>query len=153
MLTKSLFRLLSKTAQISKICYNKFNMYRLSIIISEIYNKYLPLAEKNGIRLNLDFADTTQEISDPEEIAKELDEHLSSALKRTDRGEIKISVDRQKITITDTGTTLSKPICSLLSKGLVTVKSRVGFGTSVILDLSKIKSKPEKAIDKPTAKQ
>lgn len=118
-------------------------MYRLSLIISEIYNKYLPLAEKNGIQLNLDFADTTQEITDPETISKELNDHLSSALQRTDQGEVKIAVDKQHITITDTGTVLSKPICALLSKGIVTVKSRVGFGTSVILDLSQLK-KPKK---------
>ena len=36
-------------------------MYRISLIINEIYNKYLPLAEEAGITLNLDFPDPTIE--------------------------------------------------------------------------------------------
>lgn len=32
-------------------------MYRISLIISELYNKYLPSAEKADIRLDLDIID------------------------------------------------------------------------------------------------
>lgn len=106
-------------------------MYRLSLIISEIYNKYLPLAEKDGIILNLDFSDTTKEISDPERVKKYLDEHLSSTLKRTDKGEVTIGVDKSSITITDSATTLSHAACALLSNRYIDVTSRVGFGTTV----------------------
>lgn len=106
-------------------------MYRLSLIISEIYNKYLPLAEKDGIILNLDFSDTTKEISDPERVKQYLDENLSSALKRSDKGEVTISVDKTAITVTDSGTTLSRSACALLSNRYIDVSSRVGFGTTV----------------------
>ncbi len=106
-------------------------MYRLSLIISEIYNKYLPLAEKDGIILNLDFSDTTKEISDPERVKKYLDEHLDSTLKRTDKGEVTISVDKTSISITDSGTTLSHSACALLSNRYIDVSSRVGFGTTI----------------------
>lgn len=123
-------------------------MYRLSLIISEIYNKYLPLAEKDGIILNLDFSDTTKEITDPERVKQYLDEHLNSTLKRSDKGEVTISVDRSAITITDSATTLSHTACTLLSNKYIDVTSRVGFGTTV-----KIFFQPrELATVEPTAK-
>lgn len=106
-------------------------MYRLSLIISEIYNKYLPLAEKDGIVLNLDFSDTTKEIADPERVKKFLDEHLGSTLKRSDKGEVTIGVDKNAITVTDSATTLSHAACALLSNRYIDVTSRVGFGTTV----------------------
>lgn len=110
-------------------------MCRLSLIISEIYNKYLPLAEKGNIALNLDFSDTTKTVDDPETIKADLDKHLSSALNRSGRGEISITVEEDAIVVIDSGTTLSKPICALLSKGRVHVNSRVGFGTTVRISL------------------
>lgn len=124
-------------------------MYRLSLIISEIYNKYLPLAEKDGIVLNLDFTDTTKEISDPERIKQFLDEHLESTLKRSDRGEVTISVDKEAIMITDTATTLSHAACALLSNRFIDVTSRVGFGTTVRIFLKPRELPAEPANDKP----
>lgn len=106
-------------------------MYRLSLIISEIYNKYLPLAEQDGIILNLDFSDTTKQISDPDRVKQDLESHLNSALKRSDAGEVSISVDKTAVSITDTGTTLSPSACALLSNRYIDVSSRVGFGTTV----------------------
>lgn len=109
-------------------------MYRLSLIIGEVYNKYLPLAEKSQITLNLDFPDATTTIDD-EQLQAELDQQLNSALKRAPRGEVSIKVTREAIIIHDSGTTLSMPACKLLSHGRVLVKSRVGFGTDVYISL------------------
>lgn len=106
-------------------------MYRLSLIISEIYNKYLPLAEQNGIVLNLDVTDPTKQISDPEQIKSFLDQQLSSTLQRSDKGQVTIGVDKESITITDSETTLSHAACRLLSNRHIEVTSRVGFGTTV----------------------
>ena len=85
-------------------------MYRLSLIISEIYNKFLPLTEKGEVRLNLDFSDTTKEVSNPEEIRQALEQALDSAFQRTDRGDISITVNNSEIVITDQGTILSKTV-------------------------------------------
>lgn len=109
-------------------------MYRLSLVINEIYNKYLPLAEKAGITLNLDFPDVTTEVTEPEKIKRKLDKHMESALGRTLKGEISISVHRNKIVISDTGTVLSKPMIAMLSNDKVSIKSRVGFGTTVTIE-------------------
>lgn len=126
-------------------------MYRLSLVIIEIYNKYLPLAEKGNIRLNLDFSDTTKTVDEPEAIKADLEKHLSSALSRSDRGEISISVEQDAIVVTDSGTILSKPICALLSKGRVSVTSRVGFGTTARISL--LPPPPEeKPLPAPAAK-
>ena len=131
-------------------------MYRLSLIISEVYNKYLPLAEKGSVSLNLDFSDTTQTVDDPEAIKADLEKHLSSALNRSVNGEISIAVSQDAIAITDSGTTLSKPLCALLSRGRVSVNSRIGFGTTVSISLlptpkPAATTKPETAPAKPVS--
>ncbi len=118
-------------------------MYRLSLIIGEIYKKFLPLAEQGKISLNLDFSDTTKEVSDPKEIRAALEQALESAFQRTDRGDISISVSGSEIVISDSGTIISKAACTLLSHGRVQVKSRVGFGTSVHISLAASPKKDE----------
>lgn len=112
-------------------------MYRLSLIIGEVYNKYLPLAEKGEVRLNLDFPDPTATVDDAQnqEIKEQLDQQLLSALKRAPKGEVTIKVTGQEIIVRDSGTTLSAPACALLSKGRVSVSSRTGFGTTVRIAL------------------
>lgn len=115
-------------------------MFRLSLIINEIYNKYLPLAEKSNISLNLDFCDPTQTIDTPESIQDDLEKHLNSLIKNHrngDRSEIKLSVRKNAITITDNQTILSKTLCNLLSGEHITVKSRIGFGTTVTIPLNR----------------
>lgn len=112
-------------------------MQRLSIVISEVYNKYLPFTSKNGIQLNLDFPDSTQEVEDSTAIKETLEQHLESAINRTNSGHINIAVGKDAIKITDSGTILSKPICRLLSNGRIEVKSRVGFGTTATIFLHK----------------
>ena len=108
-------------------------MYRLSLVINEIYNKYLPLAEKAGISLNLDFPDPTVKVKDPARIKKNLDKHIESAFGRTISGEISINVFRDKIVLKDTGTVLSKPLIKLLSGEKIEIKSKPGFGTTVTI--------------------
>ena len=108
-------------------------MYRLSIIINEIYLKYLPLAKNAGITLNLDFPDTTITVENGEKIKNEVERTLRSAVKKSFKGEITIAVNKGKITITDTGTVLSAPLIKLLSNDHIEIKSRVGFGTVVTI--------------------
>lgn len=110
-------------------------MYRLSFVIDEIYNKYLPLAEKAGISLNLDFPDPTIKIKEPSKIKAHLDKHVGAAFNRTIKSELSIHVARGKIIIKDDGTVLSKPMIALLSSDRVSVKSKVGFGTTVTINL------------------
>lgn len=109
-------------------------MYRLSLVINEIYNKYLPLATKAGVQLNLDFPDPTAKISEPEKIKKALDKQVDSALKRAIKGEVSINVFKDRIEIRDSGTILSAPAKSLLEfNEHIKITSRVGFGTKVTI--------------------
>ena len=108
-------------------------MYRLSIIINKIYLKYLPLASKAGLTLNLDFPDTTLTVEDGEKIKKDVEKTVSSAVSKSIKGEITIAVSKGKVVITDTGTVLSKTMIKMLTNDHIDIKSRVGFGTVVTI--------------------
>lgn len=117
-------------------------MYRLSIIIEEVFRKYLPFAEKVGVALNLDFPDPTKRIKEPSKVRGHLDEHVESAIKRTAsrgassklKGEVSILVRKDHIEVRDTGTVLSPAALALINKPEhIEAKSRVGFGTSVLI--------------------
>ena len=117
-------------------------MYRLSLVINEIYNKYLPEAIKAGVTFNLDFPDPTIRVESPSKVKKHLDEHVPKAILRVSnaadtrgikkKGEVRISVSSLGVELRDTGTTLSPEMVKLLSSKRVEVKSRVGFGTRIM---------------------
>ena len=109
-------------------------MYRLSIIIDEIYLKYLAPAKKLGLTLNLDFPDTTIKVEDGERIKNDVEKSVRKMVDKSYRGDITIAVRKGKIVITDTGTVLSKAACALISNDYISVKSRVGFGTEVTIN-------------------
>lgn len=118
-------------------------MYRLSLIISEVYNKFLPLAEKNGIQLNLDLIDSDVVTEELTGIKDDVEKAISEAIGRSAQGEIAIQVNRKEIVISDTGTTLSRPVCTLLSGKYIDVSSRVGFGTKVRISLERTEKELE----------
>ena len=59
-----------------------FLMYRLSLIIDEIYLKYLPLAKRAGLTLNLDFPDPTLKVAQGEKVKKGLEKSLKTKIGR-----------------------------------------------------------------------
>lgn len=116
-------------------------MNKFSQTIHNLYNKILPIAEQSGVELDLDYSDPATiefdvETDDPE-LKAELEEELKNAITRTNSGSIKLKVANGAISITDTGTILSRPLCESLSHGRVSVKSRVGFGTNINISLAK----------------
>lgn len=116
-------------------------MNKFSQTIHNLYNKILPIAEQSGVELDLDYSDPATiefdvETDDPE-LKAELEEELKNAITRTNSGSIKLKVANGAISITDTGTILSRPLCESLSHGRVSVKSRVGFGTNIDISLAK----------------
>lgn len=116
-------------------------MNKFSQTIHNLYNKILPIAEQSGVELDLDYSDPATiefdvETDDPE-LKAELEEELKNAITRTNSGSIKLKVANGAISITDTGTILSRPLCESLSHGRVSVKSRVGFGTNINISLTK----------------
>lgn len=116
-------------------------MNKFSQTIHNLYNKILPIAEQSGVEFDLDYSDPATiefdvETDDPE-LKAELEEELKNAITRTNSGSIKLKVANGAISITDTGTILSRPLCESLSHGRVSVKSRVGFGTNINISLAK----------------
>ena len=108
-------------------------MYRLSVIINDIYLKYLSPASKLGLTLNLDFPDTTIKVDDGERIKKDVEKSVRNMVDKSNKGDITIMVRKNKIVISDTGTVLSKAACALFTNDHISVKSRVGFGTEVTI--------------------
>lgn len=127
--------------------------------IHNLYNKVLPIAQNSGVELNLDYSDPSSfdidvETDDPE-LKAELEEELKNAITRTNSGSVKLRVSNGIVTISDTGTVLSRPLCESLSHGRVKVKSRVGFGTSIDISLAKAEDSEdsENSEDSTDAKQ
>lgn len=112
-------------------------MNRISTAIHEVYQKILPLAEQCRVQLDLDFNNYDPSLIDPTEVATEIETQLSALLDRTQSSTISISVDKDHAKIHDSGTTLSRPVCAALSSERVHTKSRVGFGTTITIDLHK----------------
>ena len=108
-------------------------MKRLSTIIEQLYRRHLPDIEKNNITFDLDFTDTTINISDPERLEMDLSRNLRDAIARAKNSKLSVIVKKDHIEIKDDGKILSKSACNLLCKEFVTVKSRVGFGNTVII--------------------
>ena len=108
-------------------------MVRISEIIETIYQKYLPIVKKLGVSLDIDFPDTTLTIRERDRVEKDLDKSLRSAVKRSRHGNITIVIRPGAIIVKDNGTVLSKRTCELISSEHVSVKSRVGFGTTVTI--------------------
>ena len=109
-------------------------MERISEVITKTYQKYSPILRKLNISLDIDFPDTTLTIENKSRVEQSLDKSMRSAIKRSKNGRITIAVKSGKIILSDDGTILSKDACDLLSSEHVKVKSRVGFGTTVIID-------------------
>lgn len=111
-------------------------MYRLSAVIEEMFSKYLPVAEKRGVRFNLDFPDSTRRIGRIFTVKKLLDEHLALAIKRAQH-EVSLKVLDEAISIRDDGVALSPAqIAEIQDDELIKIKSRVGFGTDVRISIS-----------------
>lgn len=112
-------------------------MHRISLIINEIYHKFLPIAERSGITINLSCPDPLIQIDNPEQLKADLEQSLNDVLNRTNASEIQISVDRKAIIISDPETILSHTACALLSRNFLKIDSRVGFGTTITIALQR----------------
>lgn len=108
-------------------------MERISNTIDKIYQKYLPIAKKLGVSLDIDFPDTALKFENKTRIEKDLDKNLKAAISRARGGHVVISVRPSKIVVKDSGLPLTKTACLGLTTEKISVKSRVGFGTTVTI--------------------
>lgn len=108
-------------------------MYRLSTIIEEVFKKYLGVAEKQGVMLNLDFPDATKRIERPSRVRGPLDRYVGEALERAKRN-VSIIVKRNGVVVTDDGRALTpSELSEIREPEHIEAKSRVGFGTEVLI--------------------
>lgn len=109
-------------------------MQRVALILQEIYNHFLPLAQAKEICLDLDLIAPDTVTAELEALQTDIEQALSAAIDRAPKGKILVQLTHHQIIITDTGTTLSSTACALLSTKNITVKSRPGFGTKVTIN-------------------
>ena len=108
-------------------------MYRLSVIIEEVFRKYLKEAEKRRVMLNLDFPDVTKRVDRPSRVRGPLDRLVGEALARAKRN-VSIVVRKDGILVTDDGRVLTPAeLAELREPDHIAAKSRVGFGTEVLI--------------------
>ncbi len=111
-------------------------MYKLSVIIEEAFRECLPLAEKRGVMLNLDFMDVTKRIARPSRVRGALAELTKGAIERAKQS-VTIKVDYDEIMITDDGRALRGAELDEITKdGHISAKSRVGFGTEITIQMA-----------------
>ena len=58
-------------------------MERISEVISNIYQKYLPIAKKFGITLDLDFPDVTLTVHEKAKLESSIDKNMRLAVDRS----------------------------------------------------------------------
>lgn len=111
-------------------------MERLTHIISQTYAKYTPRMQRKKVEFNLDLRDHGAIIDqNATELTKLLDKLVAESIKRNPRSKILISSAPHSIAIHDDGNALTKQVCAELSNDILRYKSRVGFGTTVTINL------------------
>jgi signal transduction histidine kinase len=113
--------------------------------IKKVTDKYLPLARQRGINLQAHIASsvTRNVVGDPQRFRQVLDQLLSNAVKFTNEGEIRVSLEATplqedkiliKCTVEDTGTGMSKKkLKNLFSLDLLAKEKDESIGLGVIV--------------------
>ena len=99
--------------------------------IRQLYHKALPAATRKGISLNLDLRAGASEISLA--TAHQIQKFFNLSLKRTGVTRLMIRTSTRQLELSDNGAPLTKTECNALINDGRSVKSRVGFGTTVTI--------------------
>lgn len=123
-------------------------MKRLSLIISDIYNKYSPTLKDQKIVFDLNVSEFDEDVADAEDIESHLDKQLKNLLKESRKhGAISLGIEKGRVVIRDSETVLLPLVCRAFSGRRVEVKSRVGFGTAIYISTESINSDCPKSKD------
>ena len=111
-------------------------MYKLALIVNEVYKEGLKLAEESGKEIDLEFFDPGQRIKDRDRVFLALSGAVEAAVKRAKK-HISVKVRKTFISVTDDGRVLPVSELEKISDEElgVTVRSRVGVGTEVTIRL------------------
>lgn len=114
-------------------------MVRIAEVLTRLYSEILPVAERRGVKLDLDVADPTL-VTDDGGVERLVEKLLEEALGRCERGDkITLGLARDEgqieVTIRDTGKALSRAECAKMTTDAVELRSRYGYGTTVVIML------------------
>ncbi|MFV0485274.1 MAG: hypothetical protein ACK5MU_03575 [Candidatus Saccharimonadales bacterium] len=118
-------------------------MTKISDTLMPLYNKLLPKCEEQKISLNLDLPDPTIPVEDAKALEKLTKKLIKDAAARIGKkGTITVGVKKGVkypviITIKDSGTALTREERETLEADEnVTVRSRMGYGTTITVKIS-----------------
>ena len=110
-------------------------------VIAKIYREYAAKLAKVGTHLDIDVPDASVKIEKPSQVAKMTEAYLDFCLKNPAKSSVILAINRGKFLIKD-DTRLLKPdekaifeTIATTSHSGATVRSRLGFGTTISLDL------------------
>lgn len=118
-------------------------MARLSDITNPIFREYTPILNRVGIELDLDLKNPITEVKNPKPLEFELKKYLefTTVLQATSDGNLRTTDKRivisdrpHQVIIKDHSAVLSPEQRQLLTSDTTSIKSRVGFGTTVTID-------------------
>lgn len=111
-------------------------MVRIADIVDPIFREYAPVAERAHLSLDLDLADPLIEVKQPDQLKSALKKYLDFTISLgPQKGHLVISGGNNTLVIKDSSTVLTPEQRQNLTSKTVSVKSRVGFGTTVIIAL------------------
>ncbi|MBR3220401.1 hypothetical protein IKF76_00840 [Candidatus Saccharibacteria bacterium] len=111
-------------------------MTKLADIIEPIYREYTPVLQRSKITLDLDLENPILEIKNPATPVAEIKKYLEFvAVSGNRQGNIVISNRGKTVFIKDTTTVLSPEQRQSFTSDITSVKSRVGFGTTLSIKL------------------
>lgn len=112
-------------------------MVKLADVIEPIYREYTPVLQRAKITLDLDLENPTLELKHPAtpefELKKYLEFTASAGIKQ---GSIIISSHDDQLIVKDNSLVLSPEQRELFTSKDTSVKSRVGFGTTLSIKLA-----------------
>ena len=111
-------------------------MVKLADIIEPIYREYTPVLQRAKITLDLDLENPILELKHPATPEFELKKYLEFITStRAGQGSIVISSCGDQLIVKDSSSVLSPEQRELFTSDNTSVKSRVGFGTTLSIKL------------------
>ncbi len=109
-------------------------MSRLATVVNPIFQNFLPIADQKRIRLDLDLPEPFLAVKNSDRLRQDLHAILVLLIARLEKSEICVSAADGCLVIKAPNLLLTKPDRELIAGKEVIVKSRLGFGTTILVE-------------------
>lgn len=108
---------------------------RLAFYINHLYRKYAPLGAQHGLQLDLDLTSPDALVGNYRAVEEALEAYLSHSTNSHHPGHLIISDTKDSVIIKDDSLVLSPEERQKFTSDITSVKSRVGFGTTLTIQI------------------